>query len=78
MKRPFHLTRIPLSHDTVECLELLLNEAKQGKVLGLAYAAMLSNREFITDSTGECRRNPVFARGLVASLDDDLKQMVNA
>lgn len=77
MKPPFHLAPDNLSEDTIECLEQLLDAAKRGHLLGLAYAAMLRRREFITNTAGECRRNPVFARGIVASLDDELRDMVH-
>lgn len=72
MKPVFQLMKTSLSSDTIKCLEILLDNAKQGQVLGIAYAAMLSNREFIVDATGECNRNPIFARGIIASLDDEL------
>lgn len=59
--------------DTIECLETLLDDAKRGRVVGIAFAAVLSVQTFIVDTSGECTRNPVFARGLVASLDDELR-----
>ncbi len=77
MKPPYHLVADSLSDDTVECLATLLDDAKRGRVLGIAFAAILSRREFITNTAGECSRNPVFARGLVAALDDELRDMVH-
>jgi hypothetical protein len=72
MKPPFSLIGDSLSHETVACLEFLLKEAKNGEVIGIAFAAMLRKRRFLTDTAGECYRNPVFARGMVAALDDEL------
>lgn len=74
MKPPFGLVPDRLSDDTVECLEQLLNEARKGEVIGLAFAAMLKRRAYIVNAAGEALRNPTFARGMVAALDDELGQ----
>lgn len=71
-RRPFHLVQNHVSSDTVECLENLLAEAREGKILGAAFCVMYKGREFIADATGEARRNPVFTRGMVAFLDDQI------
>jgi hypothetical protein len=65
-----------LSHDTVEALRELLEHAEAGEIVGIAFAAMYQRREFITNSAGECHRNPVFARGMVAALDDELARRI--
>lgn len=67
---PFRLVPVERSHDTVEALRELLEEAEAGEVVGLAFAAMYRRRQFITDTAGECHRNPVFTRGMIAALDD--------
>jgi len=72
MKAPYVLIPDNVSHETVKCLEQLLVEARKGEVIGLAYAAMLKRRGYIADSAGEAYRNPTFARGMVAALDDRL------
>lgn len=69
---PFALVADGVSTDTVECLELLLQRAKRGEVIGLAYCAMLHQRAFVVNTAGEAHRSPVFARGMVAALDDEL------
>jgi hypothetical protein len=75
MRRPpFHLVGGHVSGDTTAVLEELLAEARKGEVLGVAFCVMYKGREFIADATGEARRNPVFARGMVAFLDDQLAQ----
>jgi hypothetical protein len=65
-----------VSVDTIECLEILLKEAREGKVIGVCYAAMHKQRRFTVHSCGEAHRNPTFARGMVASLDDQLSARV--
>lgn len=76
MKPPFYLVPDLVSHDVVQCLEVLLSEARRGEVIGLAFAAMLKRRAFIVNSAGEAHRNPTFTRGMVAALDDQLSQRV--
>jgi hypothetical protein len=61
-----------VSVETIEVLEDLLRQAKAGKVVGICYAAMHEKRRFTVHACGEAGRNPTFARGMVASLDDHL------
>lgn len=63
MKPPFTLIKPTTSASTIKALEQLLEEAKRGEVIGIAFSAMLKECEFYGDVTGECRRNPVFASG---------------
>lgn len=72
MKPPFVLVPDEVSNNTIDCLKLLLHQARRGEIIGLAYAAMLKQRVYITNTAGECHRNPTFARGMVAALDDQL------
>lgn len=74
---PFRLVPDALSHDTVEALRELLKQAEDGRVVGIAFAAMYRSRQFITNTAGECHRNPVFTRGIVAVLDDCLAQDIH-
>lgn len=74
MKPPFILVPDTVSHDSRECLLQL--HTKSADVMGIAYAVMFRGRKFIVNTAGELHRNPVFARGLVAILDDELSQMV--
>lgn len=76
MNPPFRLVPDSLSSDTVELLEQLLDEARRGRILGIAFVAMLKRREYIANTAGEAHRNPTFARGMVAALDDHLSDMV--
>jgi len=73
MKPPFRCVPDSLSSDTVAALESLLVDARAGKLLGMAFAAMYRDRTFVVNATGEAHRNPVFARGMVACLDDRLQ-----
>lgn len=72
----YTLIREAVSHDTVEALEQLLEAARGGDIVGMAFAIALRERRFITDATGTCYADPTRARGLVATLDDELSQMI--
>lgn len=63
--------------ETVSCLEQLLEDATRGDLIGIAFGALYRERRFIVDVVGECERNPVFTRGLVAELDDELSQQTH-
>lgn len=67
---------VSVDQECVDCLADLAAAAKAGEVTGIAYAVMYKGRHFITSAAGELRRNPTFARGAVAALDDELKAMV--
>lgn len=73
---PFQLVPDTMSQDTVEALGELLTQAETGDVIGVAFVAMYRQRRFITNTAGECRRNPVFARGMIAALDDQLADRI--
>lgn len=72
MKPPFVLIPDNVSHDTVECTRTLYEQAQRGELIGLAYVGVLRRRGYIVNSAGEAHRNPTFARGMVAALDDEL------
>jgi hypothetical protein len=76
VKPPFVLVPDAVSHDTVKCLQTLLRHARKGEVIGIAFAAALKRRAYITNTAGECHRNPTWARGLVAALDDQLSSRI--
>jgi len=78
MAKPFELIPDALSADTITCLEQLLEQARNGNVTGLAFAANLKRRGYIVNTAGEARRNATFARGMVAALDDQLSRKVHA
>lgn len=68
MKPTFKFIDETISHDTIETLESLLDRAKRGEVLGIAYSVMNKKRNFNVDVTGELGRSPVFALGTLLVL----------
>jgi hypothetical protein len=77
MKKPFELMPDNISHDTVEALKSLLEEAERGEMIGFAFAAMYKGRDFTVNTAGEAHRSPTFARGMVQALDDHLMDRVH-
>jgi hypothetical protein len=72
MKPPFQLVPDKISHDTIKALEELLDHAKRGEVIGLAFAAMYKQRKFIVNTAGEAHRNPILTKGMLACLSEKL------
>lgn len=72
MKPPFRLVPDTISTDTTQALEEMLAMARRGELIGIAFACILKRREYFVNTAGEAHRNPMFARGIVAALDDDL------
>jgi hypothetical protein len=76
MKRSVVVAPETLSHDTVQCLEQLLDKARKGEIIGLAFAAMCRRRQYMVDTAGEAHRNLTYARGMVCALNDELGQRI--
>lgn len=74
---PYRLIPDSTSHDTVEALEALLDAAKTGEITGIAFACTLKKMRYITNVAGLCFTNPTFARGMVASLSDELAGLIH-
>ena len=72
MKSPFILLNEAVSHETVDCLHIMLRQAKDGELIGIAYAAMFRRRGYIVNTAGEAHRSPTYTRGMLLALDDKL------
>jgi len=72
MRPPFRLITDTLSTDTEQALTQLLDLAKRGELIGVAFAGMLRQRRYFVNTAGEAHRNPTFARGCVSALADQL------
>lgn len=70
------LVRDAVSQDTVECLEQLLEAARSGHVIGLAFGAVLKRKRYMVNLSGEAQRDPTFARGMVGAIEDQLRLMI--
>lgn len=67
-----------ISDDTVLALEQLLEHAKRGQLIGLAFVGMYRRREYIVNVTGEAKRSPTFTRGMLMALDDKMAVSVGS
>lgn len=74
----YQLVRDHISRDTVEALQALLHLAEAGTVTGIAFAAVMKRRKYVVNVAGEAFRDPTFARGAVAALDDELREIVQS
>lgn len=77
MRKPPTLIPDAISKRTVECLETLLEQALSGELIGVAFGAILRGNNYIVNTAGEAYRNPTYARGVVAALDDQLSHRVH-
>jgi hypothetical protein len=71
------LLRPGVSRDTIECLSELLEQAKKGDLVGIAFGAIMRHSNYSVHATGAARLNPTFTRGIVRALDDKLSDIVN-
>lgn len=76
MKPPFTLLESTTSRDTVECVQRLLEQARAGECIGVAYVAMYRKRKYTVHVCGETHRNPTWTRGAVSVLQDELGQAI--
>jgi hypothetical protein len=76
MRRGPVLLKAGPSKDTVECLTTLLDQAKKGDLVGLAFGAIMRHSNYSVHATGAARLNPTFTRGIIAALDDRLGEIV--
>lgn len=77
MAQRLRIIRFPGSRHTVRALEALLAEANAGRLIGIAYVAMYSHREYGVGIDGETRRSPTFTRGMLHVLDDELAKLIS-
>lgn len=65
------------SRDAIEALEDLLDAARAGKVIGVAYVALKpGGKDHYVDAAGECRAHPTLTRGMLRTLDDALAKLL--
>ncbi|MDN5936495.1 MAG: hypothetical protein L0H75_10040 [Nitrosospira sp.] len=69
---PIKLVKREATNDVKEAFERLLGEAKMEKILGSVTVVLYEDRHFEFVLAGECYRNPLYTRCLVAELDDEL------
>lgn len=76
MRRPFTLVQSSGSSDTARCVAELQEGIASKRLLGLAYVAIYSGRNYEANTCGEADRSPTFAHGAVAVLQHQLMQKI--
>jgi hypothetical protein len=71
-----HLVRDQVSRDLQTTCEQLLAAVMGGQITGLAFACTLRGKRYFVNVSGALAKDPTFARGCVAALDDELSRMV--
>jgi hypothetical protein len=70
------LVRAPISGDTVQALEQLLTEAREGAYIGFVIGLIRPRRRYSVHCVGEACVFPSWARGILAVADDELAAMI--
>lgn len=72
---PLQLVHSPAPPDLTRFAEDLVEAVGSGEITGLGVIVMLKGRRFFVDVFGQMTRYPHESRGLVASLDDCLREL---
>jgi hypothetical protein len=70
------LVRSPISHHTVEALEQLLEEAREGIYTGFIIGLVRPRRRYSVHCVGEACDTPTWSRGICRVIDDELAGMI--
>lgn len=74
MVRSLHVVRDSPDQATVDVLTRLLADAKMGRVIGLAFVALLHHHEYEADMVGQALESPLLSRGICRALEDEISQ----
>lgn len=76
---PPPLPPLPISSETIECLETMLAAARRGQICGIAVAMFFTGgNTYQVDMAGNCKDELALTRGAIASLDDQLGKRMDA
>lgn len=70
----FRLVPDHLSDDTLQAVDALRQDAKSGKLVGLAFVGIYKGGEYVVDTAGEALRNTTATIGMTSMLADQLRQ----
>lgn len=70
------LVRDHISHELAEAFDQLAELVRDGTVVGAVFGVALRGKKYHVNVAGTLARDPTFARGVVAALDDELMAMV--
>lgn len=70
------LVRDHISHELAEAFDQMAAMVREGTIVGAVFGVALRGRKYHVNVAGTLARDPTFARGVVAALDDELMVMV--
>jgi len=68
--------RDTISRDVVEAFEQLAEGARQGLIVGAIFGVAVKGRRYHVNVAGTLTKDPTYARGICAAIDDELMHMV--
>lgn len=71
------LLREVVSSDTVDCAKALIDGSESGQVVGAVIGFLYRRRRYSVAICGEAYADPTWARGVIAAIEDELRQMVH-
>lgn len=76
MGQLYQLVNDAVSPETIEALAQLLEDARAGRIIGLAWVARRRGIDFTVDAAGAAKEDPITTRGMVHVLDDELGKLI--
>ena len=67
-----------ISHDTIEAFTHGAEESKNGRIIAAVLGIMYDDLTIRIGNTGEFYTNPMFARSIVAEMDDYLSEQTKS
>lgn len=71
------LLRDPISTETIEALEELLERARRGDAVGFVIAVQKPRGRYSVHCVGEACNHPTRSRGMCMAIDDQLREMIH-
>lgn len=68
----FKLVAVSTDKGTIDALTTLLEDAKAGRIVGLAYIALRPGDGYISDMVGSVTEHRLLARGICRELEDSI------
>lgn len=65
---PFRVVQGGISSDTISCLRHMLAEAEAGRIVGMTFGALQSDREFYVANCGEAHRDPAMNAAMASAI----------
>lgn len=71
------LLHTTISHDTLQCVEALVDGVKTGDIVGAAIGIIYKRKRYSVTLCGEARHDPTYTRGVVGAIEDELRDLIH-